>query len=68
MMSRKEMEILNLAEMLKQCTQERYEANKAVLLAVSANNEHLTDFLKKLFALVDKMRPQLIEMKEGAAV
>lgn len=61
-MSRKDIEILNLAEMLMEYTQERYEENKAILLSVNAKNEHLTNFLKKLFALVDKMRPQLIEM------
>lgn len=65
-MSRKENEIYNIAMMLMQCTQDEYEANKAVLLAVNANNVHLLDFLKRLFALVDKKRPQLIEMKGGA--
>lgn len=66
-MSRTYWEILNLAAALIHCTQEDYEAKKAVLLAVNANNEHLTDFLKELFPLVDKKRPQLIEMKEGVA-
>ena len=66
-MSRKEIEITNIEMMLLQCTQEKYEANKAVLLAVNANNAHLLDFLKRLFLLVDKKRPQFIEMKGGAA-
>lgn len=66
MMSRKEMEITNIAMLLVQCTQEEYEANKAVLLAVNVNNAHLLDFFKRLFTIVDKKRPQLIEMKGGA--
>lgn len=61
-MSRKEIEIINIANMLVQCTQEGYEENKAILLAVNADNKHLSDFLKKVFAIVDSKRPLLIEM------
>lgn len=66
-MNRKEIEILGLIKKLIQCTAEKYEENKIILLSISAGagDEYLLDFLKKLFALTDKMRPQLIEMKKG---
>lgn len=62
---RKEITIVNIYEELNQCTLEEYENIKPILLAVSAYNSHLMEFMKKMFILVDAKRPLLIEMKGG---
>ncbi len=63
--NRKEIAMTNLYEELNQCTLEEYENIKPILLAASAYDPHLMEFMKKMFILVDAKRPLLIEMKGG---
>ena len=68
-MNRKEIEINNIATMLLECTQEKYEQNKIVLMSYAVVNRKtsLINFLKVLFEFTDGKRPLLIKMKAGAA-
>lgn len=51
------------------CTScDNYMRLKLVGLAITADNPKLQDFMKELFAVAEKHRPEMIEMKGGAAV
>ena len=52
----------SMANDLLEATEERYQQNKLILLANTANNDILREFVLKLFAYTDTQRPLLIGM------
>lgn len=47
---------------------DKYMRLKLIGLAITSDNTKLQAFMKELFAVAEKHRPEMIEMKGGAAV
>ena len=63
-----EKQVEEMVEDLVHTSFDKYMRLKMIGLAITADNPKLQEFMKELFAVVEKHRPVMIEMKGGAAV
>ena len=67
-MSEKDKIVVEFVEELLRTPQTMYEEVRAVLMAVEAGNEKMSNFLRRAFEVAEEHRPKLLEMKGGVTV
>lgn len=63
-----ENQVEEMVEELIHTSFDKYMRLKLIGLAITSDNTKLQAFMKELFAVAEKHRPEMIEMKGGAAV
>ena len=66
-MSDKDKLLFELIYELELCSIEKLEEMRLILLSVSADDPVLVHFLERVFAMVKRKQPLLLEMKHSAA-